>query len=144
MKHLIYVSQARAPMTEEELSSLLSHSRACNARDGISGLLVYRLLPEQGRGNFLQILEGPEAALENVWYRISTDRRHHSVIVLEEGPSERRMFPGWTMGFRNVEEAALSGFEGFEDLGSDAFWARAQRDSLPAAMALLTSFYEAV
>ncbi|WP_212526144.1 BLUF domain-containing protein [Actibacterium sp. MT2.3-13A] len=140
MKFIAYVSQAIAPFDAEELQHLLERSRARNTADGITGLLIYRYNDEYGRGNFLQFLEGPETRIEEVWERIANDDRHHSVIVVEEGRSEKRMFSDWSMGFRNVEEFDLRDFPGFADMGSDAFWRRAENNALPEALDLLRSF----
>ncbi|MGI9365442.1 MAG: BLUF domain-containing protein [Rhizobiaceae bacterium] len=142
MKFIVYVSQAEQPFASKELSDLLEHSRARNTKDEISGLLIYRFNPDFGRGNFLQILEGPETALEDVWKRIANDNRHHTIIVLEEGDIDARMFGDWSMGFKNVDEADLQDFEGFSNLGSDAFWEQIGPQSAPDAMELLRSFYD--
>ena len=98
MKFLIYVSQAVKPFAQKQLKELLDQSRARNAQDGITGLLVYRLNPDFDRGNFLQVLEGPDAVVGEVWRRIAGDRRHHTVVMIEEGKIESRMFADWAMG----------------------------------------------
>lgn len=141
MNYLIYVSQAVQPFTNDALTTLLQYSRTRNKAEGITGLLLYRYVNEPGRGNFMQLLEGDRGALDAVWLRISEDERHHSIIVLEEGTSDARMFKKWTMGFRNAEQADLAAFEGFEDLGSDSFWQRLERDTTSGALDLLRSFY---
>lgn len=141
MRYLIYVSQAAHPMSSDELGEIMEYSRASNTRDGITGLLIYRFLPEERRGNFMQLLEGEAPAVEAVWKRIAADRRHHTKIVLEEGEIESRSFPDWSMGLRNVAEADLEGFEGYSDLGSAQFWDRARAGALPSALDTMTSFY---
>ena len=142
MNYLVYVSQAKRPFSPEALKTLLEHSRDRNEADGITGLLIYRYVPEANRGNFLQILEGEPAALDDVWGRISEDERHHSIVVLEEDTAPERMFANWTMGFRDVETDDLSGFEGYSDLGSDKFWNRVKENAVPGALDLLRSFYD--
>lgn len=139
--YLVYVSQAVKPFSADALSDLLQHSRARNDATGITGLLIYRYVDGADRGNFMQILEGSKAALDDVWDRISEDRRHHSVVVLNEGESEERMFAGWTMGFQNVETQDLAGFAGYSDLGTDDFWARIEGQGPAGALELLQSFY---
>jgi hypothetical protein len=141
MKYLIYVSQASHPMNSDELGEILEYSRERNDREGITGLLIYRFRPDERRGNFVQLLEGEAAAVETVWQRIAADRRHHTKIVLEEGEIEGRAFPEWSMGFRNVAEADLEGFEGYSDLGSPQFWNRARAGALPSAFDIMASFY---
>ena len=142
MKHIVYVSQAERPFGTDELSSLLEHSRAKNADDGITGLLIYRFNPDYGRGNFVQVLEGPDDKIDDVWRRISNDTRHHTIIVVEEGPIDARMFSAWTMGFKNVDAPDLESFEGFSDLGSDRFWHEVTPTSAAEALDLLKSFYD--
>ena len=63
MYHLIYVSQAVQPMTETELAGILEKSRDYNRRDGITGLLIYKLAPSSNRANFMQLLEGDSEIL---------------------------------------------------------------------------------
>ncbi|MGB7285812.1 MAG: BLUF domain-containing protein [Salaquimonas sp.] len=142
MKFVVYVSQAKKPFQSNELSLLLEHSRIRNSKDKITGLLIYRFNSEFSRGNFVQILEGPEAAIDDVWQRISSDSRHHTIITLEAGKAEDRMFSDWSMGFRNVDADDLKGFEGFSDLGSDNFWNQANLSAKTDALELLKSFYD--
>jgi len=140
MYHLIYVSQAERPMSEDELAAILKKSRDRNTREGISGLLIYRYAPADGRANFMQLLEGEKGQVLKAYDRIKADGRHHTKIVLEQGDIDERHFADWSMGFRNVDEADLAGFEGYSDLGSDAFWARANADDLSDALELMMSF----
>ena len=144
MKYIVYVSQAAKAFTTDELAGLLTHSRDRNSADGITGLLVYRYNIDFKRGNFLQVLEGTDEALEDVWRRISGDPRHHTIIVLDEGQSDARMFGDWSMGFRNVDEGDLAKFAGFSELGSDEFWKDAKKQALPDALSTLRSFYDGV
>ena len=141
MKYLIYVSQAVRPPSADELAEILHYSRTRNSREGITGLLIYRYRPDERRGNFMQLLEGDAAAVEQAWRRIAADPRHHTKVVLEEGETDRRAFPDWSMGFRDADAADLAGFEGYSDLGSEAFWAQARAGALPAALEVMTAFY---
>lgn len=142
MKHIVYVSQAERPFTTEDLASLLEHSRTRNADDGVTGLLIYRYNSDYGRGNFIQVVEGPDDKIDGLWRRISDDTRHHTIIVVEEGPIEARMFSAWTMGFKNVAAEDLEGFEGFSDLGSDRYWHDVTPTTAASALELLKSFYD--
>lgn len=140
MKYIVYVSQAVKPFNASELGDLLEYSRVRNASDEVTGLLVYRYNTDYGRGNFLQVLEGPDDKLDNVWNRIASDSRHHTIVVIEEGSLETRMFSDWSMGFKNVEARDLADFEGFADMGSDAFWERAEASTLTEALDVLKGF----
>ncbi|WP_377507298.1 BLUF domain-containing protein [Octadecabacter sp. R77987] len=144
MKYIVYVSQAAKAFSTEELAGLLTHSRERNSADGISGLLIYRYNADFKRGNFLQVLEGSHEALDDVWRRISGDPRHHTIIVLDEGQTDERMFGEWSMGFRSVDASDLAKFAGFSELGSDEFWKNVKERSVPDALVTLRSFYDGV
>lgn len=141
MYHMIYVSQAAQPMSEEDLTAILEKSRDYNTKDGISGLLIYKFTPSENRANFMQLLEGPEDKVLAAFARIETDNRHHTKVVLEQGEISDRNFPDWSMGFRNADASDLEKFEGYSDLGSEEFWARARDGKLTDALEIMMSFY---
>ena len=87
---LIYCSRVAA-VSPVELASILAVSRANNARDGLSGALLYN------RGLFAQVLEGPLAAVERTFERIQCDARHDDVVVLQFGEVGQRAFSDWLM-----------------------------------------------
>lgn len=108
--YLIYVSIAHAPMEQAELIELLRVSRDNNARDDITGMLLYK------DSKFMQLLEGPEAAVCVTYARIERDRRHHDVTILLEGHTPERDFRDWSMAFENLDAATASttpGYSGF-------------------------------
>ena len=75
------------------LSSILVEARRCNTRDGITGALICR------DDLFLQLLEGPERAVEATFSRICADDRHIEVRRLGRRmiADDARMFGGWAM-----------------------------------------------
>ncbi len=141
MYHLIYVSQAAGPMSEEDLATILKKSRDYNTEDGITGLLIYKFTPSENRVNFMQLLEGPENKVLAAFARIEADKRHHTKVVLEQGEIPDRNFPDWSMGFRNADASDLEKFDGYSDLGSPEFWARAKDGELSDALEIMMSFY---
>ena len=141
MFQIIYVSQATKPMNDEELAEILRKSRDYNTSDGITGLLIYKFTPAEKRGNFMQLLEGEEDKVVAAFERIKGDKRHHTKILLEQGEIAERHFPEWSMGFRNADTSDLAKFEGYSDLGSEAFWARAKSGKLSDALEIMLSFY---
>jgi Sensors of blue-light using FAD len=88
--HLVYASR---PFGFEwgTLNLILSVSRANNARDDVSGALICRA------DLYLQMLEGPKAAVEAAFARIMRDDRHLEVNQLLCQPITERLFPGWAM-----------------------------------------------
>ena len=93
-----YASNATPEFNRDELALLLASSRLRNAADDITGLLLYR------GGNFIQALEGPEAAVRATVARIERDPRHAGIIPLFEGPIEQRVFGEWQMAFDDLTD----------------------------------------
>ncbi len=93
---LVYKSTATEYLTPEELLFMLERSRANNDHRKITGLLLFH------EGQFLQLLEGEEAAVRERYEVIAADRRHKWVSLIMTGPNGSRDFPDWTMGFRDL------------------------------------------
>lgn len=73
------------------LAGILLDARRCNARDGITGLLICRA------DLYLQLLEGPDAAVDAAYRRIAVDDRHMDLRLLTRGTVTDRLFPAWAM-----------------------------------------------
>ena len=141
-EYVMYTSFSKSKISNEDLRELLSKSREWNSRENISGLLIYRFNKEFNRGNFLQLVEGPKKSIINVWPRISRDTRHHTITILEEGTYEQRIFPTWSMGFKNLNDKEFTGLPGALELTDESFWENIANVK-PRAFHLLKSFYDA-
>ena len=106
MIQYVYVSAAIELFSNDALLHLLRQSRENNERWSITGLLLYK------DGNFMQLLEGPEEAVDTVVARIGEDSRHRNVIQLVRRRTETRLFPMWAMGFQRVDELLEAGEDG--------------------------------
>lgn len=93
MRQLLYVSSTPRDIAPGVLNDILAASRANNPLLGVTGLLIYI------DGGFLQILEGEERTVRELYMRICTDRRHWEVRMLLDREVEKRAFGGWSMGF---------------------------------------------
>ncbi len=142
MFYIVYVSEAKKPMSEAELAGILRKSREKNTAAGISGLLIYKYAPRYDQGSFLQLLEGDEAAVRATYARIVADKRHHTKIILEQGDAPERQFPDWSMGFKNVTPAGIAALPGFADIADEAFDSPAFRNRVQSAVELMRFFYE--
>jgi hypothetical protein len=87
---LIYMSEPFG-FDDGMLNGILSISRLNNTRDGLTGALVCR------RDIYLQLLEGPEAAVEAAYARIKRDDRHLAIVRLVSQAADARLFPDWAM-----------------------------------------------
>ncbi|GAW33642.1 sensors of blue-light using FAD [Roseovarius sp. A-2] len=142
MKYIVYVSQAKAPLSKDALKELLEKSRARNADDAITGLLLYRYSKDFDKGYFIQAIEGPDGVLDALWERISQDNRHHTIVTLAEGTELERMFPNWSMGFKNVEAIDLADVPGFAKIETESFWQNLKANQMPESVDLLRGFYD--
>lgn len=112
---LLYASAATVPFNQADLEALLQKSRANNAALGITGLLLYR------GGNFLQLLEGPPAAVRSLFTKIAQDPRHQGVTLLLEETIAARQFSDWSMGFQNLDQLDPATVPGFSAFLNDRF-----------------------
>jgi hypothetical protein len=87
---LIYSSKPFG-FDEAALNGILMIARRNNPRDAITGALICR------HDLYLQLLEGPEAAVEARYVRIARDDRHLEVVKRVSRPVTERMFPNWAM-----------------------------------------------
>lgn len=98
---LVYYSHSTQEMSQKSLDEILQKARAYNSAKGITGMLLYR------GGVFLQLLEGPQTSVLDLYNRIMGDQRHHQVKTLILQQSLTRIFPDWSMGFRHLESAEV-------------------------------------
>lgn len=113
----VYTSRATTDLDAEDLAELLTECRAKNRQRGLTGMLLYR------DGQFIQALEGPEYMVRATMDRILSDARHDEVEVLAEEEVKGRQFPGWSMGYRQIDEAesrTVPGYRGVRGDGTDA------------------------
>jgi len=96
---LAYVSLSRSPLDQTTLSDILEVSERNNARDQITGVLMYH---DQ---LFFQVLEGEQAAVEDCYNRrIYHDPRHFGLSISWSDSVETRTFSGWLMGYAGPDE----------------------------------------
>ena len=141
LKYIVYYSFSQSEISNSELVELLIKAREWNENHEITGLLIYRYNKKFKRGNFLQIIEGPKKSISSTWDRISSDPRHHTITVLEDGSFEERNFPTWSMGLKNLNTEALEDIPGFININNDQFWEN-PNNLKPNAMKLLRDFYD--
>lgn len=118
LKALVYTSWARPGIRAAEIDAILAVSRINNPLDGISGVLIFN-----GTG-FMQILEGSQAAVDNLLPRLAGDPRHSNMAVRDQRLITTRIFPDWTMAFVRLEGGRFEG---------DHVVARALERDLPVA-----------
>jgi len=96
-------------MNEDDLLRLLQECRKSNHKEGITGMLLYC------SDAFIQVLEGEESDLDNLFKIIKKDPRHTNVTILEKKQITERKFSNWSMGFKNLTDADLQDVKGLND-----------------------------
>lgn len=132
LTQLVYVSRPFG-FDDAMLSGILLDARRNNLRDDLTGALIAR------HDLYIQLLEGPQRAVEACYARIRHDDRHVDPRKLMQRTITTRLFPGWSMkddpaqswvwSREEVREGALDSATDQEVLG---FFARlASQDTLP-------------
>lgn len=83
-----------------------------NAAVQVSGKLIYR------RDFFLQRLEGPKLALNQILESISIDTRHRNIKILFFDKISRRIFPDWSQMQVIIESNLFSELDSFLEQSS--------------------------
>ena len=101
-KQICYISfLAKGVSSESVVEEIKKVSEVNNARDGITGQLQY------SNSIFLQLIEGPEDKIEQLYSRIEKDPRHMGSSILFDRMSNSRTFPKWEMIFKRVDKLEL-------------------------------------
>ncbi len=97
MCHLMYRSRSAISsadgMPVGQLGMLLEQCLNHNPAWRITGVLAFYA------GRFIQVIEGPEAAVDQLFATIRRDRRHGQIELLLREPDNGRCFADWSMAF---------------------------------------------
>ncbi|NJL69398.1 MAG: BLUF domain-containing protein [Microcoleus sp. SM1_3_4] len=105
MIQITYISCATEPMSAEKLLELLQQCLKNNARNGVTGMLLY------GNETFLQALEGDEKAVDDLFEKIRIDPRHSHIQILKRKSIECRQYSDWRMGFKRISDQEINQIE---------------------------------
>jgi hypothetical protein len=76
LSQIIYVSSSEGLMSEFELRELLTSIRPNNVKHEITGMLIYQ------DGNIMQVIEGEQHNIDQLYKNIALDNRHTGIIKL--------------------------------------------------------------
>ena len=105
MHQLIYTSEARPGLSEDDVSRIVQQACRNNPSGDITGFLVFQ------QGRFLQLIEGPLMALEMLMAQLAQDDRHSQLRILSRLAIAERSFPAWRMRRVGVESDARDELE---------------------------------
>lgn len=136
MIQISYVSQSKAPMSAEQLLGLLLQFRENNEKRGVTGMLLY------GNRTFLQVIEGEDAVIDELFTRIQQDPRHANIQLLSRRPIETREYADWSMGFERVTKERLDRIKGLKDFSANDFNFDYLAGNEPVVASLMEHFRE--
>lgn len=110
MIQMAYLSSTPRLLTPDDIAQILLSSQEKNSAKAITGILVYK------DGNVLQVLEGDETDVSELFERIKRDSRHRGVIQIYRKTIEARDFPDWSMGFRDLNAEGATYLEGYSEI----------------------------
>lgn len=95
---VIYRSRLLRTLNSAALGDLVRTSRVINEVNAVTGILLF------DGTYFLQVLEGPDSAVQAAYDRIAHDPRHGQVVKLMQDYAPSRRFPLWGMRLIDVRE----------------------------------------
>ena len=90
LKHVTYISRP-THFDHLVLDDILTKSRSNNPVIEVTGNLIYHA------DLFLQLLEGPNLAVDKLYETILADNRHADIVKLRDETFNRRLFASWAM-----------------------------------------------
>ena len=89
---LLYLSKAAPGIGSSDLAAIIATASSKNQALGITGILCHK------GGYFLQLLEGEEIPLLDLYLKIARDPRHTDPVIVSISTATSQIFKGWAMG----------------------------------------------
>lgn len=93
LMHLIYASKATIDFSKDDILALLEKAKNRNESLDVTGMLLF------DNGSFLQVLEGKEDAVNQIFSAVSSDSRHERIVRIISEAIPERQFDNWTMDY---------------------------------------------
>ena len=93
-----YLSQSKLDWTDEAIDELLERSKRNNATRKITGAMIY------ANGYFMQLIEGPQISVDELYSTIEADPRHEVLSLLHNQEIKDRHFSDWAMEYRDSDD----------------------------------------
>ena len=84
------------------IAAILQTSRSKNKLHNITGMLLC------ANSGVLQVLEGEDADVSELYRSIELDKRHNDIFLLSKTEVTKRQFASWDMGFKRLSETEIS------------------------------------
>ena len=119
---MVYVSTSTTPVRDldrgvhKDVGRILMQSRKNNPKHEIGGVLYF------SNNYFFQCLEGEQEAVNNLFQKITEDKRHNNVQTISVKRISNRQFANWSMKYvalrdnvtRLLQQHGMSDFEPYK------------------------------
>ena len=95
LRRIAWSSLPSSSFSAARLGEIVAPSRWNNKCNDVSGMLLYTGV------HFLEILEGEESVLDEMWSQLKLDDRHASLVRIGDEACGERRFPDWKMAYAN-------------------------------------------
>ena len=133
MYRIIYLSAADESVSENELESLLKKSKTYNNANDITGILLHI------DGDFIQVLEGDETIVSNLYDKIKIDKRHKGIIMVSRGIVDDRQFADWSMGYKATNYTEINKIDGLKEFNRSLLFSQDDKIALTFLSVFLNS-----
>jgi len=93
LRRIAWSSVPSSSFSAARLGEIVAPARWNNKCNDVSGMLLYTGV------HFLEILEGEESVLNEMWSRLERDDRHASLVRIGDEACNERRFADWKMAY---------------------------------------------
>lgn len=98
MFSLIYRSTSTNGFNDEDIRMMMEKSRIFNKKHEITGCLLHH------NKHFLQLIEGEEKIIRELFGKISKDKRHGNIVLLSLEENQFPLFSKFSMVYNNLDD----------------------------------------
>lgn len=91
LTRLIYYSEVAEINSTEDISQILQVAESYNKGLGLTGCLYF------DEKYFIQILEGDRKKVSHLYNKLSKDKRHKNIVLVDVSPIAKRDFAEWSI-----------------------------------------------
>lgn len=95
---LVYTSFRNPECNDHEIKKILESCKKNNPGRNVTGVLIH------SDSRFIQYIEGAENDVEDLFELIKKDSRHTAISRRNFEAIDKRVFPSWEMGFKDVSK----------------------------------------
>lgn len=119
---LTYLSKPTVPFTDADFDDIENKSIKANNKRDVTGLLIVH------DDRILQIIEGREEAVRELYAKIAADSRHTITKLVSEIEDEERMLLTWSMVVRGIKRIPAEFSDQFQHVYDGLLNAEAQSE----------------